>query len=111
MPTLTAYWIEAPAARLLHRPDCVPAYIGQSADPERRLRQHNRELAGGARYTGLYRGWEFKRRVTGFTDARDCLRFEHQLDRVIRRAFTAHAREAKFRELMAGPHGYGLTVE
>jgi putative endonuclease len=35
-------------------------YVGMTSDLERRLRQHNGELAGGARYTRVGRPWEIK---------------------------------------------------
>lgn len=35
------------------------SYVGVTNDPCRRLRQHNGEVAGGARYTSRYHPWIF----------------------------------------------------
>lgn len=51
-------------------------YIGSTIDPDRRLRQHNRELAGGAKATGRAEGWKRICCVTGFPDERSALQFE-----------------------------------
>lgn len=41
------------------RPDGrVVHYTGATNDPDRRLRQHNGEITGGARFTRSYRPWE-----------------------------------------------------
>lgn len=32
-------------------------YVGCTTDPKRRLRQHNGEISGGARYTSKHRPW------------------------------------------------------
>lgn len=60
---------------MLERVDGRRTYVGATVDPNRRLRQHNGELAGGARAT---RGGVWRRRylVGGFADERDALRFE-----------------------------------
>lgn len=60
---------------MLERVDGRRTYVGATVDPDRRLRQHNGELAGGARAT---RGGVWRRRylVGGFADERDALRFE-----------------------------------
>ncbi len=51
-------------------------YIGSTIDPDRRLRQHNRELVGGAKATGRAVGWKRVCCVTGFPDERSALQFE-----------------------------------
>lgn len=50
-------------------------YIGATIDPIKRLRQHNCEIVGGARYT---RGklWNFKCVLSGFREWTEALKFE-----------------------------------
>jgi predicted GIY-YIG superfamily endonuclease len=57
-------------------------YIGVSVDIDRRLRQHNGEIKGGARATS--RGSEWKRvcHVLGFPDSKAALQFEWKWKRV-----------------------------
>jgi structure-specific endonuclease subunit SLX1 len=50
-------------------------YVGATVNPDRRLRQHNGELAGGARATAG-RTWTRRFLVGGFADERAALRFE-----------------------------------
>ncbi len=55
-------------------------YVGATVDPDRRLRQHNKEIVGGARATGVrVAGGETWRRVclvSGFPNERAALQFE-----------------------------------
>lgn len=55
-------------------------YIGATIDPDRRLRQHNGELRGGARATAARVGqgqrWERFCYVEGFSSKREALQFE-----------------------------------
>ena len=55
-------------------------YVGATVDLERRLRQHNKELAGGAHATGVKvaqgESWTRAAHVSGFPDWQAALQFE-----------------------------------
>lgn len=55
-------------------------YVGATVDLNHRLRQHNRELAGGARATSMKvlegHAWERVCHISGFPDWRSALQFE-----------------------------------
>lgn len=52
-------------------------YVGMSNDPNRRLRQHNSEIKGGARYTtSTGPGWKHVCIVSGFDSKTQALQFE-----------------------------------
>lgn len=55
-------------------------YIGATVDPDRRLRQHNKEITGGARATGIRveQGltWERACFITGIPEWRSALQIE-----------------------------------
>jgi structure-specific endonuclease subunit SLX1 len=52
-------------------------YVGATIDVDRRLRQHNGEVTGGARATATVPGgWYRVCHVTGFENQREALRFE-----------------------------------
>ncbi len=55
-------------------------YVGATVDVDRRLRQHNQEISGGARATGMKveKGEIWRRHcyVKGFPDWQACLQFE-----------------------------------
>lgn len=51
-------------------------YVGITNNFARRLRQHNGEIKGGARYTRRYRPWRPFIQVTGFRSKREVLQFE-----------------------------------
>ena len=57
-------------------------YIGSTNDFKRRLRQHNGELVGGAKYTTAFKGehgWSPIVKVEGFTDRCVALSFEWRM--------------------------------
>ena len=55
-------------------------YVGATVDLEHRLRQHNKEIKGGAHATSIKVGqghaWNFACYITGFPDWRSALQFE-----------------------------------
>ena len=52
-------------------------YAGVSPDPVKRLRKHNGELAGGAKYTlGKGKGWKHVCLISGFQTKQQALQFE-----------------------------------
>ena len=55
-------------------------YVGATVDLERRLKQHNKELKGGARATGIKveqgKTWSRACYVSGFPDWKSALQFE-----------------------------------
>lgn len=52
-------------------------YAGVSPDPVRRLRQHNGEIKGGAKYTtGKGCGWQHICLISGFKDKIQAMQFE-----------------------------------
>ena len=59
-------------------------YVGVTPDLERRLRQHNGEIGGGARATAGRR-WERIGHVSGFPDMRAALQFEWRWKQMSRR--------------------------
>lgn len=60
------------------------SYVGVTPDLDRRLRQHNGEIGGGARATSGRR-WERIGHVSGFPDQRAALQFEWRWKQVSRR--------------------------
>ena len=69
---------------LLSSQEETQTYVGATLDIERRLRQHNSELSGGAKYTTSKSKWNhsyWKRilYVDGFQTQREALQFEWAL--------------------------------
>lgn len=60
---------------LLESTDGRRTYVGATVNPARRLRQHNGEIAGGAKAT-KGRKWVRRFLVGGFKDERTALQFE-----------------------------------
>jgi len=56
------------------------SYNGSTNNPKRRLRQHNEEITGGAKYThGRGGGWEIYALLTGFPDHKNALSCEWRI--------------------------------
>lgn len=66
-------------------------YVGATTDPERRLRQHNGELSGGARATAMRvaRGQSWKRvcYISGIPEWRSALQIEWRWKQLSRTTF------------------------
>ena len=60
---------------------CNKTYIGYTNNLEQRLRQHNGEITGGAKYTHQSRPWSFVAYLTGFPNRINCLSCEWALKR------------------------------
>ncbi len=54
-------------------------YIGFTTNPKKRLRLHNRELKGGAKYTSKYSNWRFLFVIGGFNSKQEALQCEWKL--------------------------------
>lgn len=78
---------------ILATEDDRATYVGATVDPDRRLRQHNKEIKGGARATGarVASGHQWRRlcRVVGFPDNHAALSFEWRLKSLTRRSAMA----------------------
>lgn len=78
---------------ILSTEDDRSTYVGATVDPDRRLRQHNKELVGGAKATSarVVGGHRWRRlcRVVGFPDNHAALSFEWRLKSLTRRGTMA----------------------
>jgi len=56
-------------------------YNGATNNPKRRIRQHNGEIKGGAKYTNAIgnKSWEFYAIIKGFPDQKNCLQMEWRI--------------------------------
>jgi structure-specific endonuclease subunit SLX1 len=70
---------------MLASSDGRKTYVGATIDPDRRLRQHNGEITGGARAT-KGRSWKRVFLVGGFEDEKAALRFEWRWKYLTRQA-------------------------
>jgi structure-specific endonuclease subunit SLX1 len=64
----------------LHTDDFSKTYVGATIDPDRRLRQHNKEISGGARATGISVSqgltWQRACYIKGIPEWRSALQIE-----------------------------------
>lgn len=67
------------------RSESGSTYVGSTVDLDRRLRQHNGEISGGAKATARGTGWRRLCYVLGFKDERAALQFEWRWKRLTRR--------------------------
>jgi len=64
-------------AYIIYHPPTGATYVGVSPDPVRRLRAHNGEISGGAKYTtSKGPGWKHVCLIKGFPTSQNSLQFE-----------------------------------
>ena len=65
---------------MLYTDDLSKTYVGATTEPDRRLRQHNKEISGGAKATGISvsKGltWQRACYITGIPEWRSALQIE-----------------------------------
>lgn len=64
-----------------HQKDINKTYIGMTNNPQRRIRQHNQEIKGGAKYTKRYgeKTWNIYALISGFPDKVNALQCEWRI--------------------------------
>jgi predicted GIY-YIG superfamily endonuclease len=73
-------------------------YVGATVNPDRRLRQHNKEITGGARATSNDH-WTRICLVSGFPDERAALQFEWMWKHLTRKEGRGEPMERRYRAL------------
>lgn len=84
---------------LLWNPSAQRTYIGVTTDVTRRLRQHNKEIKGGAKSTSKYSGWIIHCTLEGLKNRSEAQRWEKIVKGRVRGLV---AREQAFRDLSKG---------
>lgn len=74
------------------------SYVGATVNPDRRLRQHNGELRGGAHATSGYH-WTRVCLVRGFPDERAALQFEWMWKHLTRKLRSGTVLERRYKAL------------
>lgn len=79
-PSSPIWWVYAIQSQQ-SRPGGKPGffYVGCTNDPVRRLRQHNGELPGGAKWTSKYRPWQAKALYGPYKGRSQALKAEYAL--------------------------------
>lgn len=75
-------------------------YIGSTIDVDRRLRQHNGEIAGGAVATSKGKGWTRVCHIVGFPDERCALQFEWRWKQLSRKEASKNPMERRLAALV-----------
>ncbi len=74
-------------------------YIGSTVDVDRRLRQHNGELSGGAFATKRGSGWQRACHIVGFPDEKAALQFEWRWKQLSRKESSKNPMERRIAAL------------
>ena len=97
------------------------SYVGATPDIEKRIRKHNQELSGGAKYTkSKGPGWKYICYISGFQNKIDALMFEWAWKHMAPRKLTGiYGRIYKLENLLFKPkwttksppsHNYHLKI-
>ena len=105
---------------LLESSSKCATYVGATVNLERRLRQHNKELSGGAHATGakVTRGETWRRacHVTGFPTWQAALQFEWRFKQLTRREPSSakqtplERRQAALQKLLSFPQSTSKAI-
>jgi structure-specific endonuclease subunit SLX1 len=93
---------------ILESSDCKATYVGATVDLNHRLRQHNKELAGGAHATSVKvaQGCTWNRIcfIQGFPDWPAALQFEWRLKQISRMLFKTNKADAPIQRRIQALH-------
>ena len=94
-------------------------YVGATVNLARRLRQHNGEIKGGAKYTrlGAKGSWSVVFTVEGFREQREALQFEWALKHkvstsksdAVKMGDTSHRKRKRRKRSVTRAHGKGVA--
>lgn len=81
MSTWYVYVIQSQVTRVSSRGKSLPGfyYVGCTTEVPRRLRQHNGEIVGGAKFTAQYRPWRLKAVFGPYTGQSEAMKAERAL--------------------------------
>jgi structure-specific endonuclease subunit SLX1 len=77
------------------------SYIGATNDLTNRIRKHNGEIKGGAKYTSKCRPWELKAFVYCFKDCHSCFSFEWHSKRYKKKRSYPNGANAKMNRMFS----------
>ena len=85
MPTSTESFVYLLVNRTSSTRKASTTYVGATVDLDRRLRQHNKEIKGGAKATGRREAWTRVAYVAGFPTWQAALQFEWRWKQLTRK--------------------------
>lgn len=80
---------------IIHSETLDRTYVGITTDPQRRLRQHNGELRGGAKSTRTCNDWKIHRLLGPCTTRSQALQLEHKVKSLSKEERLKYEKEAE----------------
>lgn len=77
------------------------SYIGATNDLTKRIRKHNGEIKGGAKYTSKCRPWKLRAFVSCFEDNHSCFSFEWHSKRYKKRSSYPNGVNSKMKNMFS----------